>query len=174
MQLSIPGLRLRVADASDEPALGALYASSRERELAMTPWTDAEKAVFCDLQYQAQHSHYRSHYPTAVYWMIERVADRDGTPIAAQVIGRLYWARLRTEPEDILMEMTLKRELRGGGLGTAIVREVLRWAAEDERRVSLHVEIGNPSAHLCERLGFVHVGGDALIRRYVWHPPSRV
>lgn len=163
-------LRLRDAQPEDEPVLRSLYASSRARELAMTPWTDAEKAAFCDMQFQAQHSHYKIYYPTARYWLIERIRDSRGAPCEATIIGRLYWARLRSEHEDVLMEMTLWPNERRSGLGTDIVKRVLAWAQAERRIVSMHVEHGNPSIHLSERVGFVRVGDDTTVQKLIWYP----
>lgn len=170
MNLERSDVRLRVATDADEPTLRALYASSRERDLALTDWSNEQKAQFCDLQFRAQHAHYRAYYPGAIYWMIERVRTTAGAPCDPVVIGRLYWARLRSAQEDVLMEMTLWPGERQSGLGTAIVAKVLDWAAREERIVSLHVEIGNPSVHLCERLGFERVGEGGLVQKLIWSP----
>jgi hypothetical protein len=107
MSLERDDLRLRDATPADEPVLRTLYASARERELSVTDWSDEQKAAFCDMQFRAQYSHYRIYYPTARYWLIERIRDSGGNTCEPVVIGRLYWARLQSEHEDILMEMTL-------------------------------------------------------------------
>jgi GNAT superfamily N-acetyltransferase len=172
MSLGRDDVRLRVAEASDEPVLQSLYASSRQRELLLTNFSDAEKAAFCEMQYRAQRTHYRNFYPSAVYWLIERVRGSSGEVCEPHVIGRLYWARLQSEREDVLMEMTLVPEERKSGLGTAVVSKILEWAARDGRSVSLHVEIGNPSVHLCERLGFQRVGEGGLVQKLVWSPTT--
>jgi RimJ/RimL family protein N-acetyltransferase len=170
MNLGRDDLRLRDATNDDEATLRALYASSRERELAVTDWSDEQKAAFCDMQFKAQHSHYKIYYPTANYWLIERVRDVEGMPCEAIVIGRLYWARLQSECEDVLMEMTLWPSERGGGLGTDIVKRVLAWAQAEQRIVSMHVEHENPSIHLSERVGFVRVGDAVPVQKLLWYP----
>ena len=172
MSLERDDVRLRAATAEDEPTLQALYASSRAREMAQTDWSDEQKATFCEMQFRAQHAHYRVFYPGAIYWMIERVRTVADVACEPYVIGRLYWARLRSEHEDVLMEMTLWPEERKAGLGTAVVAKVLEWAAREGRIVSLHVEYGNPSVHLCERLGFVRVGEAGLVQKLIWTPPQ--
>ncbi|HRL11114.1 MAG TPA: hypothetical protein PKX07_04510, partial [Aggregatilineales bacterium] len=42
--------------------LERVYAATRADELALVPWTDAEKAAFVQMQFQAQHDYYHEHY----------------------------------------------------------------------------------------------------------------
>ncbi len=72
---------LRLVNAADAEFLRAVYASTRAEELAVTNWSAEQKAEFCRMQSVAQEAHYREHYPTAQFAVIER----GGT-----AIGRLY------------------------------------------------------------------------------------
>jgi len=132
----------RIADA-DLAFLARLYASTRARELAAFPWSDAEKAAFLDMQFRAQHTHYQQQYPD-----VERlVAMRAG-----EDIGRLYLER-RPGQHDII-DIAFLPEHRGRGLGTAVMRDLLDEAAEAGKAVALHVETTNPAMRLYRRLGF--------------------
>ena len=77
----MPEARLRPATADDTEFLRAVYAGTRTEELALTDWSDAQKAAFCRQQFDAQDNHYRAHYPTSEFLEIE-----NGT----ESIGRLY------------------------------------------------------------------------------------
>src|SRR4051812_48280412 len=102
---------LRPATEADEEFFYRVYAGTRAEELAMTPWTDEQKAAFCQMQFAAQTAHYRQHYPEAQISVIERA----GAPA-----GRLYVNRL---PEEIdVIDISLLPEHRGGGSGTLLLR----------------------------------------------------
>ena len=73
----------RITDA-DLPFLVVVYASTRTEELAVTPWTDAEKVAFLQMQFQAQHAHYQQYYPEAD-WLVTMREGED--------VGRLYIER---------------------------------------------------------------------------------
>ena len=110
---------LRPQTDADRDFLEALYGSTRADELALVPWTDAEKAAFIAMQFHAQSDHYAKHYYDADFLVIER----DGTPI-----GRLYLYRGETDIR--IVDIALVPAARGGGLGTHLLTEIL---AEGER-----------------------------------------
>jgi ribosomal protein S18 acetylase RimI-like enzyme len=137
------GVTLREETDSDIEFVADLYASTREEELRPVPWPDAQKRAFLRQQFELQRAHYHQHYVGAD-WLI---VLRDAAPI-----GRLY---LKTGPIEMrLMDVALVRAQRGLGIGTALMRGVLRHADELALPVSLHVEPFNPTIRLYERLGF--------------------
>lgn len=141
------GLAFRPAADADLPFLCRLYGSTRTEELAVVPWSEAEKAAFLDMQFRAQHAHYRQHYPTAQRLVILRAGDP---------AGRLYldrWAR-----EHRIVDIALLPEHRNQGLATALLRDLIDEAAAAGRAVSVHVEKLNPAQRLYRRLGFVAAG----------------
>ncbi len=138
-----PPVSLRPVTAEDAGFLASVYASTRMEELAATDWTDAQKADFCQMQFTAQDVHYRQHYPTAEFQVIESA----GIPA-----GRLYvdrWAR-----EIRIMDIALLPAHRGKGIGTLLLLELENQAAACGKSLSIHVERFNPALRLYERLGF--------------------
>ena len=152
------GLRFRALTPADLGFLSALYASTREDELAPLPWSAEQKAEFLEMQFQAQHSHYLKHYPDALWLIIER----GGEPV-----GRLY---LEYWPgEHRIIDIALMPGARGSGLGEALLRDVIDEAARHSKPVGIHVEKENPAMRLYRRLGFETVEDkgvyDLLMRR---------
>src|SRR5205807_3029594 len=104
---------LRPIAPEDDSFLARLFASTRAEELAITGWSDADKAVFCRRQFDAQTAHYTAHYPGALLQIIER---------GGLAIGRLYVAHW--EREIRIMDIALLPEHRGAGIGTKFLREL--------------------------------------------------
>lgn len=141
----------------DRPFLQRLFASTRAEEMAVVPWSDAEKAAFLDMQFRAQDQHYRIHYAEAD-WLVILQGD---TPI-----GRLYLDR-RADTDHIL-DISLLAEHRGGGLGTALLSDLLDGAAGSGRTVTIHVEKFNPAMRLYQRLGFVKIEDAGIYDMMRW------
>jgi ribosomal protein S18 acetylase RimI-like enzyme len=141
--VSTATVTIRRAGAGDQPLLRRVYAGSREAELSLIAWSDAEKKAFLDQQFDFQEAYYRGHYDGATYSVIEV----DGGPV-----GRLYVARW---PDEIrVIDIAVLPEHRGAGIGTRLLGELLDEAERTGKRVSIHVEKGNPAFRLYERLGF--------------------
>jgi len=140
------GYALRERTQGDIPFLSRLYASTREDELRVVNWTDAQKAAFLQDQFDKQHLHYLAHYPRAQWLVIER----EGVPV-----GRIY---LEQTPSEIrLMDLALLPAIRGQGIGTALMRSLIAHADQVGLAISLHVEPYNPAMRLYSRLGFLEV-----------------
>src|SRR3954447_9706912 len=138
------GLSFRRITDADLPFLGRLYASTRTEELAVKPWSEEQKAVFLQQQFEAQHDHYQRYFQDADFLVIER----GGAPI-----GRLYlWREAR---EHRIVDIALLPEHRRKGLGEALLRDLLDEAATARKAVTIHVEKFNPAMGLYRRLGFV-------------------
>jgi GNAT superfamily N-acetyltransferase len=121
----------------------AVYASTRQEELALTDWDDAQKDAFVRMQFDSQRRYYEEHYRGASFDVIVV----DGMPA-----GRLYVARW---PEEIrVVDIALLPEHRGRGVGTGLMGELLAEAAAAAKPVSIHVEKFNPALRIYGRLGF--------------------
>ncbi|MDR3406770.1 MAG: GNAT family N-acetyltransferase [Chthoniobacter sp.] len=137
------GAHLREAGADDRDFLCRVYASTRAEELALTDWSEEQKAEFCRMQFTAQDAHYREHYPTAQFSVIER----DGVPA-----GRLFVDRWTKEIR--IMDIALLPEHRNVGTGTQFLRALMEEARAAGKTLSIHVEKFNPALRLYDRLGF--------------------
>ena len=137
------GLGFRTIAEADLPFLYRVYASTRADELAPVPWSEAQKAAFLTMQFQAQHSEYQRNYPGAAWLVIMR---------ADEPVGRLYLDR--GEFEHCVIDIALLPEHRGHGLGAAIMRDLMDEAGRAGKRLSIHVEKFNPAMGLYRRLGF--------------------
>lgn len=84
--------------------------------------------------------------------------DRSGFVVLAEHGNRLAGAVVILDtgmkgyvPEQLLLFACVRPDLRGQGLGRAIIEEALGYATGD---VKLHVEPGNPARRLYRRVGF--------------------
>lgn len=140
------GLSLRAATAADDGVLHAVYAGTREDEMAIVPWTDAQKAAFVRQQYEAQRSDYERNYPDAEWLVVER----DGRPVGRMIVHRGC-------DEILLMDVALLPHVRGAGNGTELIRSLMAESVATGKPIRLHVETFNPALAWYERLGFEHV-----------------
>jgi ribosomal protein S18 acetylase RimI-like enzyme len=148
--LSTPDrVSLRPAAESDGDFLRALFASTRERELAFLG--AAAQAPFLDLQFKAQRESYRRSYPQATDAIIE---------VGGAAAGHLYVDRAGAGLH--LIDLALLPEYRGRGIGTALLRALLAEAAQGKGKLTLSVAASNPAQSLYERLGFKTVGSDGV------------
>lgn len=139
-------ISLRPITPEDESFLAALYASTREQELAQTNWSDDQKAMFCRMQFNAQTKDYQRNYPDASFDIIERDS------VAA---GRLLV--LRSDEKIHVIDIALLPEHRGAGIGTKFLKELQAEAKAAGKPLSIHVEQFNPARRLYERLGFKQI-----------------
>ena len=151
------GLRFRPIADSDLPFLARLYASTRMEELAVTDWSDAQKAAFLQSQFDAQHAHYQKYYAGSEFFVVEQ---------AGTAVGRLYLARWKSEHR--IVDIALLPEHRGRGLGTALLSDLLDEAATAGKAVTIHVEKFNPALTLYRRLGFSPAGEHGAYHLMRW------
>jgi GNAT superfamily N-acetyltransferase len=154
------GIACRPATEDDLPVLAQSYFSTRVEEVAQTGWPVEQQHGFLVQQFEAQHRHYRDHYPGAEWLVIERA----GTPV-----GRLYLDEWETEFR--LIDIALLPDARGGGIGKALLEDVMEGAAAKGKSVSIHVERMNPAMRLYLRLGFAKVDEHGVYDLMEWRPP---
>ena len=155
------GVTLRPATDGDEDFLREVYGSTRADELAMTPWSDEEKAAFVAWQFAAQAAYYREVYPDA---------SRDVIVVDGADAGRLYVSREETEIR--VVDISLLPGFRARGVGTELLNAILAEAAADRKRVTIHVEQHNPARGLYERLGFAPVEDLGVYLRMEYAPAT--
>ncbi len=150
-------ISLRPITPEDDSFLASVYASSRAEELAVTDWTEEQKAEFCRRQFDAQKAYYAANYPGASF----RVIERDGWPV-----GRLYVARW--EKEIRIVDITLLPEFRGSGIGTKLLRDLQDEARSADKSLTIHVERFNRALGLYQRLGFREVEDKGVYLLMEW------
>jgi ribosomal protein S18 acetylase RimI-like enzyme len=150
-------ITFRPITQDDDEFLRRVYHSTRAEEMEHVPWGTAEKETFLDMQYRAQADHYAIVFENAQF----SIVVRDGVDI-----GRLYIDR---QPDEIhIIDIALLPEYRRGGLGTALLREVLEEGRASNRKVTIYVENFNPARHLYDRLGFRHVDTNGVYHLMEW------
>jgi len=151
-------ISLRPVTPEDEALLFAIYCSSREQEMAMIPWDDAQKEVFLRSQFTAQTNHYRDYYQGSEHSII--VAE--GTSV-----GRVQIVREETILR--ILDITVLTRYRGKGIGTPVIRGLMNEAAAKNIPVCIHVETFSPSAGLFQRLGFAVKENDGVNFLFEWN-----
>ncbi len=77
------------------------------------------------------------------------LATEDGEPVGSVVMLRTGMKGYI--PENVLLYVAVRPDMRGRGVGGRIIRRALEEAEGD---VKLHVEYDNPAKRLYERIGF--------------------
>lgn len=163
--MSLP-VTLRAAVDADQPLLLCVYAGTRAAELALTCWDAAACQAFVRMQFDAQSSHYRRHWPASEHSVIEVVAAA-----TVQAVGRL-WLDRRADSLHVL-DIALLPEWCGRGIGTHCLRQLIAEASQTARSVTIHVEQGNSARRLYDRLGFRPSGEpQGLHQPMAWRPDA--
>ncbi|GAB2814480.1 hypothetical protein GCM10027276_14130 [Comamonas piscis] len=144
-------LQLRQSLASDADFLRVLYRDVRSDELAVTGWPPEANDAFCQSQFDFQLQHYRSYYPEALHYLVER----DGQPIGRLIVDDSVVA-LR------VVDISLLAAQRGQGLGSVLLLWLCERADAQRQPLALTVEPQNRARNLYIRLGFVQLPGDGL------------
>jgi GNAT superfamily N-acetyltransferase len=154
-------LSFRPAEPGDDPFLCALYADTRKEELAVTGWEESQKAAFLKAQFEAQSSHYKTHYAEAEFKLI--LFDQ-------QPIGRIII--YRSGQEIRLVDIALVREWRGRGVGSYLMKALMDEASAVGKPIRIHVEKFNPALNFYRRLGFVSIEDKGVYWFMEWKPPA--
>ena len=140
-----------------------MYASTRQEELAVTGWPQAEIDAFLGQQFEAQHRYYMAHFGDADYDVILGEGK--------EAIGRLYLDE--RDDEWRIIDIALLPAWRGQGIGGQIVQDVIDAAQADGKAVRIHVERVNPAMHLYQRLGFMKVEEQGVYHLMEILPPGK-
>lgn len=154
-------ITLRPEEAGDEEFLNHLYATTREAEMTLVPWNEAQKDDFLRMQFRAQREHYQRYYPGASFQVIE---------IDGKAAGRLYIERW--ESEIRVMDICLLPKFRGQGVGGQLLGEILEEGQRQGKTVTIHVEQYNPARRLYDRLGFEIIEDKGVYLLMRWTPSA--
>ena len=136
-------IQFRPIAESDLETLFQIYASTRAQEMAIVPWSEADKERFLRMQFSAQKVHYDKYYADA---------SRQIILIDDQTAGRLYV--YRTDNQILIVDITLLPPFRGQGVGTLVIQDLIDEGIATNRPLLIHVEKHNPAKRLYERLNF--------------------
>ena len=152
---------LRSVNEDDNEFLYRVYASTREEELKPAGWGPEQLESFLRMQFSAQDTHYRAHYPGAEFLIISDVEIPT---------GRLYLYR---HPKELrIMDIALLPEHRSKGIGSFLLRSLQQEAKLSGQALTIHVEKENPALNLYHRLGF-HEEEDRGVYFFMkWVPPA--
>jgi len=142
----------RSETSADEPFLRRMIIASVAQELMAWTWPEAMRDHLLGIQYTAKLGALRANYPAAT----SEIILADGEPAG--------WIFIDESPEEIhLAEIMVLIELRGKGVGSSVMREVLAAADRAGKPVRLLVNVTNAGAiQLYERLGFRRTGGNEM------------
>jgi len=149
---------LRPATPEDDAFLYALYCSTRAEEMAAFGFNDAQRDAFLRMQYQGQRMQYGQLAGTTHHLVLH-----GGAPV-----GRLLV--MRSDAELRLVDVALLPQLRGQGVGTALLRQLQEEAGRTGKPLALRVLKGNPAARLYDRMGFALERDEGLYLAMAWRP----
>lgn len=162
-----PSLHLRPIAQSDEEVLCRIYGSTRSEEMTrVVNWSPAQKQAFLQGQFRAQHQYYMEHYPGAWFWLLV---------LEGEIIGRLYLQAQHTDGSVRIIDITLLPQWRNQGMGQQLLRDIMGFAAQLARPITIHVESFNPAKRLYQRMGFKLVSvTNGVYHLLKWKHPAPV
>ncbi len=146
----------------DMAFLADLYRTTRWKEVMQAPWNDEQRIEFLNQQFEAQHTHYLSHYPNAEKLLIQ---------LKQQNIGRIYIDR--DDVSICLIDVAILPNYQRKNLGTQILKELLIEAEETNKKIVIHVENFNPAYHWYLKQGFKQIEDKGVYQYMEWHPKGQ-
>jgi ribosomal protein S18 acetylase RimI-like enzyme len=140
-------LALRAASREDDPFLFRLFCSIREPDFAFLGKMQREKLL--EVQFAAQQKHYPANMPEAEHLIVLQ----DGGPI-----GRMTFVRRNDELH--LAEIALLPEHRNQGVGSILMKKLIKGEVEQGHAIRLHVYKQSAAVRFYQRLGFVTAKDD--------------
>ena len=137
-------MTLRTVVDDDAEFVRAVYASTREAELAHTDWPEAVRAEFVRSQEAAQRADYERRFPNSEHSVIQDEGED---------VGRIWVDR---GPVEIrLLDIALLGSHRNRGIGATLVKELISEAQATGTPLRHTVFAGNEAAlRFYSRLGF--------------------
>ena len=150
---------LRDAMPEDRQFLASLYCDTRRGEVSAWGWPAEQEEAFLNMQFEAQYRSYGTAFPRAC----DQIVCMEGN-----AIGRMLLSD--SAEERRLIDIALLAAYRNRGIGTGLLRCLLRDC--EMQHCSLHLQTlqGNPAARLYERLGFVQYCADQMYMQFQWVP----
>lgn len=150
-------LAFQPASPADESFLLDLYSQGRAGEMALVPWTGEQKAAFLCAQFQAQRSHYETHYPQSAHLIIRQ---------GEEPVGRLWVDRAADRIH--VLDLAVHPLHQCNGIGSTVLRSLMAEAAAAGLPLTIYVESFNPARRLFQRLGFADQSETGLHVLMAW------
>jgi GNAT superfamily N-acetyltransferase len=131
----------------DRDFLSAVYRSTRDAELELFGWPEADLDAFVRSQFEAQSTHYRRFLPDAE----PSVVLVDGVPAGRLIVDR-------SEAALHIVDIALLPPFRRAGVGRELVNRLLDEADRRGIPVTCNVEVGNDARLFWARFGFAPHG----------------
>lgn len=136
-------IKFRPITLADHAFLKIAYRSTREQELSVSRLTTDQKNQFIEFQFNAQHAHYTNEFKGAEFNIIT---------VNNVNAGRLYvW---ETTDEIRLIDIILLPKYRGKGIGSRILKNLIKNSEESGKVLNLHVLKTNTASRFYTKLGF--------------------
>lgn len=149
---------LRAATPDDRDFLLAVFASTREDELAVLS-ADTQRQAFINLQFHAQQQSYSACHPAAE----NSIILLEGRPIGRMLVDR-------TAEAILLVDIAILNDYRNRRVGSSLIRSLMDDASAARKAVRLSVYKMNPALRLYERLGFSRTADDGVYFEMMWVP----
>jgi ribosomal protein S18 acetylase RimI-like enzyme len=150
-------ITLRPVQPKDHDFLFRVYRSTRLQEVAAWGLSATDGEAFIRQQFAARQQHYGLHYAGAEWMIIQFDAAGVGQMIA-------QWSK----DELLLVDIALLPDYRNRGIGSHIMRDLQKQAAEKALPIRLHA-LGEGEIRFYERLGFrgVRTKGPHLLMEWL-------
>jgi len=155
-------ISLRPEQDGDDPLLYEIYAATRTSELELTGWDQPTRAAFLGMQFRAMRSGYASMFPRARFSIIL---------LNGQPAGRIVIDRCETNIH--VVDIALLPSRYGQGIGTVVMKEILREAERSQKLVRLRALRDERTLRFYRRLGFRVVEETAMDANLEWQPVKR-
>jgi GNAT superfamily N-acetyltransferase len=126
--MSQPNVHLRPETNADIPFLRTLYATTRV-DVTFSGLPEEQKRQFLEMQFNAQHHHYRTQYENTTFSIIE---------VNRHPAGRLYTSRMTDQIR--VVDISLTPQYRRQGIGAGLLRSIQLEAQSLGLPVTLHAE----------------------------------
>jgi GNAT superfamily N-acetyltransferase len=153
-------LALRAASRGDESFLFNLFCSIRGPDFSSLE--ELERKKLLELQFAAQQRHYQMNMPESEHLIVLQ----DGGPI-----GRIILHRRNDELH--LAEISILPEHRNRGIGSILIKKLIKAEGERGHTIRLHVFKQSAAVRLYERLGFSITGYDGAYLLMEKFPKSK-
>src|SRR5262249_47844265 len=143
----------------DAEFLKLVFASTRADELAVLTANPEQAGLFLEMQFKIQRENYRAAYPAAE----NSIILFQGEPIGRIMVDC-------ASDVFFLVDIAILNDYRDRGIGSILIRRLMKDAANLHKCVRLSVYKSNPALRLYERLGFTTVSETGAYFEMKWCP----